>query len=146
MAPAVLDAALCARRQTNGWGDAEICAELGLEADELIRLKHVTGFSKLFDDVEYRRAWETNDQIRIRIEADRVKQAARQSGSSRASAGKADTLDDQYKGASVCAPTDKEIATRQTELTGHFRAMVRKAHEKLMDVAARASSSRRLRA
>ncbi len=50
----------------NGWSDEAICAELGLEADELIRLKHVTGFSKLFEDVEYRRAWETRKQIEIR--------------------------------------------------------------------------------
>jgi ParB-like chromosome segregation protein Spo0J len=50
----------------NGWEDAAICAELGLEADELVRLKHVTGFSKLFNDVEYRRSWETKRQIEIR--------------------------------------------------------------------------------
>lgn len=50
----------------NGWEDAAICAELGLEADELIRLKHVTGFSKLFEDVEYQKAWEMKRQIEIR--------------------------------------------------------------------------------
>lgn len=50
----------------NGWNDADICAELGLEADELIRLKHVTGFSKLFENIEYRKAWETKQQIAIR--------------------------------------------------------------------------------
>lgn len=33
-----------------GWDDARICAELGLEAEELARLKHVTGFSALFKD------------------------------------------------------------------------------------------------
>lgn len=51
-----------------GWSDEEICRELGMEADELVRLKHVTGFSKLFSDVEYRRAWMTRRQIRIRQE------------------------------------------------------------------------------
>lgn len=50
----------------NGWDDISICKELGLEADELVRLKHVTGFSKLFQNVEYKRAWETNHQIVIR--------------------------------------------------------------------------------
>lgn len=50
----------------NGWEDADICAELGMEADELVRLKHVTGFSKLFDDTEYRRSWETRRQIKLR--------------------------------------------------------------------------------
>ncbi len=47
----------------NGWSDAEICAELGMEADELVRLKHVTGFSKLFEDVEYKKAWEMKNQL-----------------------------------------------------------------------------------
>lgn len=52
----------------NGWNDEAICAELGMEADELVRLKHVTGFSKLFESVEYRKAWETRRQIRLRRE------------------------------------------------------------------------------
>ena len=50
----------------NGWKDEGICAELGMEAEELIRLKHVTGFSKLFENTEYRRAWETRRQIEER--------------------------------------------------------------------------------
>jgi len=50
----------------NGWQDDAICHELGLEADELVRLKHVTGFSKLFEDVEYRKSWESKQQILIR--------------------------------------------------------------------------------
>lgn len=50
----------------NGWTDEAICAELGVEPDELIRLKHVTGFSKLFENVEYRRSWETKRQIQLR--------------------------------------------------------------------------------
>jgi len=50
----------------NGWGDAEICNELGMEAEELIRLKHITGFSKLFKDAEYRKSWETDRQIKIK--------------------------------------------------------------------------------
>lgn len=47
----------------NGWTDAQICAELGMEADELVRLKHVTGFSKLFEDVEYRKEWNMKSQL-----------------------------------------------------------------------------------
>ena len=47
----------------NGWTDERVCAELGLEADELLRLKYVTGFAKLFEDVEYRHAWESKRQI-----------------------------------------------------------------------------------
>lgn len=49
----------------NGWEDAEICNELGLEPEELLRLKHVTGFSKLFADVEYRKAWVSKRQIKL---------------------------------------------------------------------------------
>lgn len=56
------------RMLEEGMSDEAICKELGMEADELVRLKHVTGFSKLFENVEYRRAWETRKQIRIRKE------------------------------------------------------------------------------
>jgi len=54
----------------NEWKDEDICNELGLEAEELLRLKHITGFSKLFEDVEYKRAWEGKKQIKIRKEAE----------------------------------------------------------------------------
>ena len=47
----------------NGWEDHEICNELGMEAEELLRLKHITGFSKLFADVEYKKAWVTKNQL-----------------------------------------------------------------------------------
>lgn len=50
----------------NGWNDEAICGELGMEAEELIRLKHVTGFSKLFESVEYRKAWETRRQLLVK--------------------------------------------------------------------------------
>ena len=46
-----------------GWDDAAICNELGMEPEELLRLKHITGFSKLYESVEYRRAWMTRRQI-----------------------------------------------------------------------------------
>lgn len=49
----------------NGWDDADICNELGMGPEELLRLKHVTGFSKLFADVEYQRSWITTRQARI---------------------------------------------------------------------------------
>ncbi len=52
----------------NGWSDAAICNELGMEPEELLRLKHITGFSKLFEDVEYRRAWTTRRQILLKKE------------------------------------------------------------------------------
>ena len=52
----------------NGWSDAEIIEELGMETEELIRLKHITGFSKLFEDTEYNRAWETKRQLKLKRE------------------------------------------------------------------------------
>jgi len=36
-----------------GETDATICSKLGLEAEELARLKHITGYSKLYADVDY---------------------------------------------------------------------------------------------
>lgn len=50
----------------NGWEDVDICNELGMEAEELLRLKHITGFSKLFSDVEYKKSWQTKNQILIK--------------------------------------------------------------------------------
>lgn len=52
----------------NGWKDEEICNHLGMEPDELLRLKHITGFSKLFADTDYNKAWVTKHQIRIKKE------------------------------------------------------------------------------
>lgn len=50
----------------SGMDDAAVCRELGLEADELVRLKYVTGFAKLFENTEYKRAWESRHQILLR--------------------------------------------------------------------------------
>ena len=61
----------------NGWTDEAICGEMGLEADELVRLKHVTGFSKLFENTEYLRSWETRRQIQLRVEHERAQQAGK---------------------------------------------------------------------
>lgn len=49
----------------NGWADEAICNELGMEPEELLKLKHITGFSKLFADTEYKRAWKTKRQIML---------------------------------------------------------------------------------
>jgi ParB-like chromosome segregation protein Spo0J len=50
----------------NGWQDAEILEELGMESEELIRLKHITGFSKLFADTDYKKSWEHKKQLQIK--------------------------------------------------------------------------------
>jgi hypothetical protein len=47
----------------NGWADEAICNELGMEPEELLKLKHITGFSKLFADTEYKKSWKTKRQI-----------------------------------------------------------------------------------
>ena len=41
----------------DGWDDARICNELGMEPDELVRLKYVTGFAKLYEKGDYSRSW-----------------------------------------------------------------------------------------
>lgn len=52
----------------NGWEDEEICNHLGMEPEEILKLKHITGFSKLFKDTEYSKAWETKRMIKLRKE------------------------------------------------------------------------------
>ena len=54
------------RMLDGGWGDEDICSELGMEADELIKLKYVTGFAKLFEDIEYKKAWETKRMLKLK--------------------------------------------------------------------------------
>jgi ParB-like chromosome segregation protein Spo0J len=58
-----------------GWSDADICNELGMEPEEILKLKHITGFSKLFENVEYQKAWETKRQVKIRIDYEKQNQA-----------------------------------------------------------------------
>jgi len=59
-------ASLVFKMLEEGRTDAEVCNDLGMEPEELLRLKHVTGFSRLFENTEYRAAWESRSQIRIR--------------------------------------------------------------------------------
>ena len=40
------------------WSDAKIGRELGMEPDEVLRLKQITGLSELFSDAEFSQAWE----------------------------------------------------------------------------------------
>lgn len=47
-----------------GEDDVTICNKIGLEPEELARLKHVTGYSKLFSDMEYSRPEMTTTQLR----------------------------------------------------------------------------------
>jgi hypothetical protein len=51
-----------------GEDDATICNKLGLEAEELSRLKHITGYSKLYSDVKYSPAVQTTSQLKAKAE------------------------------------------------------------------------------
>jgi len=55
----------------NGWSDAKICNHLGLEPEELLKLKHITGFSALFKNGQYNKAWETVPMIKLRQQAEK---------------------------------------------------------------------------
>jgi ParB-like chromosome segregation protein Spo0J len=41
-----------------GWDDAKISKELGMDADEVLRLKQITGLAELFADREFSEAWD----------------------------------------------------------------------------------------
>ena len=44
--------------QKNGWSDEKICAELGMELDEVIRLKQVSGLKDAFANHVFSKSWE----------------------------------------------------------------------------------------
>lgn len=47
----------------NGASDKQVCDNLGLEAEELIRLKYITGYAKLYEDNDYSRAAYSEKQV-----------------------------------------------------------------------------------
>ena len=51
--------------KSKGKSDAQICADLGMEPDELRRLLTVTGYALLYDGVEFSRSWRTERQIEL---------------------------------------------------------------------------------
>lgn len=51
-----------------GMEDHEICNELGMDVEELVRLKHITGYSKLYREHKYNNAWKSPQQIKIEKE------------------------------------------------------------------------------
>jgi ParB-like chromosome segregation protein Spo0J len=58
----------------NGWSDRRVCEELGLEKEELIRLKHITGYAKFFEGGKYSPAVMSDQQIEeyIKFENERT--------------------------------------------------------------------------
>ncbi len=47
----------------NGASDLEVCNNLGLEAEELVRLKYITGYAKLYEGNQYSRAAYSEKQV-----------------------------------------------------------------------------------
>lgn len=42
------------------WSDAKIAKELGMDADEVLRLTQITGLAEMFADKDFSRAWEAD--------------------------------------------------------------------------------------
>ncbi|MEJ0010359.1 MAG: ParB/RepB/Spo0J family partition protein [Alphaproteobacteria bacterium] len=53
-----LVARLVALLKKNGWTDEKIGREIGMEPDEVLRLKQLTGLSEVFADQEFSKSWE----------------------------------------------------------------------------------------
>lgn len=53
-----LSANLVAMLRKHNWTNARIGMELGMDADEVLRLKQVTGLLELFKDREFSKSWE----------------------------------------------------------------------------------------
>lgn len=51
----------------NGRSDVEVCNEIGLEPEELVRLKHITGFSKLYEGRGYNRSRISEAQVKQKL-------------------------------------------------------------------------------
>ena len=47
-----------------GWGDVEIAKHLGMSAEELLRLKQITGIAAMLKNKEYAKAWESVESPR----------------------------------------------------------------------------------
>jgi ParB-like chromosome segregation protein Spo0J len=56
---------------SNGWSDRKVCEELGLEKEELIRLKHITGYAKFFESGTYSPAVMSDKQIEEKLKYER---------------------------------------------------------------------------
>lgn len=47
-----------------GWDDETICRQLGMELDEVLRLKQITGLKEAFANHEFSKSWEEYEQKR----------------------------------------------------------------------------------
>lgn len=49
------------------WNDAKIARELGMDADEVLRLKQITGLAELFADRDFSEAWEIQETCDVEL-------------------------------------------------------------------------------
>ena len=57
------------------WGDEKIARELGMDADEVLRLCQISGLAEMFADHEFSQAWEVEsiqDDDNILIEEENI--------------------------------------------------------------------------
>lgn len=55
----IKDMSIIVKDLTNfGWSDEKICDELGMELDEVIRLKQITGLKEAFQNHEFSKSWD----------------------------------------------------------------------------------------
>jgi len=47
----------------HNWSDTRIGKELGMQPDEVFRLKQITGLAEAFQDKEFSKAWESNSMV-----------------------------------------------------------------------------------
>lgn len=52
----------------SGWDDEKICAKLGMDLDEVIRLKQITGIKEAFINHDFSKSWEEFEQKMIEKE------------------------------------------------------------------------------
>lgn len=57
-----LMANIVAEMVDSGMSDAQVMKSLGMDADELLRLKQVSGLASLFADKEFSKSWEIEDE------------------------------------------------------------------------------------
>lgn len=63
-----LMSSIVAELTTAGMGDAWILRHIGMDKDELLRLKQITGLADLFQDQEFSAAWSTDEATTDEVE------------------------------------------------------------------------------
>ena len=56
----------------SGWTDEEICNKIGMELDEVIKLKQITGLKEAFQNHEFSKSWEEFESKYYKNEGDNI--------------------------------------------------------------------------